>query len=59
MWGKYVQLSAGVPQGQKRASDLLELELRMVVSCLTGVLETELRFLVTESTLQTLHLMCT
>ena len=45
----YVQLSTGVLQGQKRVSSLLKLELRMVVSCLTRVLETEFRFLATDS----------
>lgn len=52
------QLSTGVLQGQKRASDLLQLELRMAVSCLTGMLETELRLLATETTPQTLYPIC-
>lgn len=40
-WTMYV---SGVPRGQKRVSDALQLELQMVVSCPLWVLETEIRF---------------
>lgn len=39
-----MQVSAGDQEGQKRASETLELRLQAVVSYLTWVLEAKLRF---------------
>lgn len=41
--GRYVSMSVGVPSGQERVSDLLELELCVVGNHLIQVLGTELQ----------------